>query len=250
MLKSFNSGQELVAAYETTLYKPEVDLVIVKQALSAAAVNALRASVDMESLDDRTERFQEVLRNSLPLDDAEKVIANWGTSLPTGLRLFPTLEAAPQERYGAIGVHFDDSTALSTLIQGPFAISIGIEGQGQFSGLRLPERLTDEQLLATKGIRNMTAFEEANVEWGEFKSGANPATTVQGIGDLVLIPGTPQPSLHSVKVEPNQTRAAIVSSYMLTATALTPPEIRQDHEERLQLQREEALASIGHFLAG
>ncbi len=229
MLASFVGGNKIANAFEAGLSQPDVDLIVVREALGAATINAVRDAAALEDPDHRTSQLQELLYNAIPLADAEQHITEWAhTTLPKELKIYPSLESPVVERKGMTPTHFDTATAISDLIHGPFAISIGTVGKGVFQGLRLPNPLTDEQLLGTEPAEILEYFEDQHTTRGFFNVGVKRAQVEQRPGDIILIPGAPHPTLHSVEVPRGQERASVISSYVITPNlTATAAELRQ-----------------------
>lgn len=232
MLLSFNGAPELVSAYNAGLSENGADLIAVNGALGDSAVEAVRTAATLSDMEDRTRRLHDILYNELPLEDAEQVISAWveASDLPEDLLVYHSLEAPVHMRRGNTITHFDSATAPNQLINGPFAISIGVLGQGLFRGMRLQRRLRDEELVDKEHAEILDQYERLYTDRGRFRSTVDTGQTIQNPGDLVLIPGSPQPSLHGVEVIGNEARASVISSYVMTVDhAASPAEMRARH---------------------
>jgi hypothetical protein len=218
MLASFNGAKEVISAYEFALTHSDIGLTVIKNVLGTSSIEAVRTAALMDDPDERVRGLQEVLYNDTPLKEAEGRIAAWASqsNLPTGLRTIPTLEAPVKERRGATLAHFDSAAAPSNLILGPFAFSLGTVGWGKFRGLRIPRKLTDSELLGAERLTILEAASHRHTKNGRFKPGVITDNVVQRPGDIVLIPGSPQPSLHSVEVPKGSERKSVICSYVIT----------------------------------
>lgn len=224
MLATFFGGGEIINAYEAGLSRPDIDLIAVKSALGASATEAVKESAAIEDPDEAISRLQDVLHNEIPLDDAEALIPAWASAnLPEDFRVFGALESPIKEIQGITVTHFDVSAMphkltrdIGTIIHGPLAISIGVAGNGTFRGLRFPHRLTDEQLFGYRPTPELDAFEKAHTAWGLFNPNAEVTSVDQNPGDIILVPCSPQPTLHGVEVAKDVERASVISSYVVT----------------------------------
>ncbi len=253
MIKSFDGGAATVSAYEVCMTETAADLIVIKGALGDAAIAGTIAAARLDDPEARTPRLQEVLGNALPLTEAEALIPKWvaDAGLPAQLRVFTTIEGPAKECTGRTRSHFDQVTATQDMIYGPFAISIGTVGSGLFKSRRLFRRLTMQEVLGIKSEAVLDAVEFSCTEYGEFSPGQEGDSVVQNPGDIVLIPGTPQPSLHAVEVGHGVLRQSVVSSYLCTPNqTATPAELRRALRARRQAQLEELVAyreSVAHI---
>jgi hypothetical protein len=244
MIINFTGGAELPNAYEAALANSEAGLIAVKHALGAPAVEAVMLAGALEDPDRRVAALCDVLYNELPLATAEANIPRWAVSadLPDKFRVFPTLEAPVAIRKGDTKTHFDDATAPNLIIYSPFAISIGTVGRGLFKGLRLPDRLTNDLILGLPSSNVLKIFKMLHTSNGKFNTRAEVTEGVQEPGDIILIPGSPRPSLHGVETPGDGTRRSVIGSYIATVNlCANPADLRRmwmnEKQEELQLMK-------------
>jgi hypothetical protein len=225
MITTFTGAAELPNAYEAALTNPEAGLVTIKQALGASAVGAVILAGALEDPERRVAALRNVLYNELPLAVAETRIPRWSVSaeLPRSYRVFHTLEAPVATRKGDTKTHFDDVTVPNLMIYSPFAVSIGTVGRGLFKGLRLPQRLTNGTIEGVQSGSVLKVFELLHTSCGTFSTRIEVDQVVQEPGDIVLIPGSPRPSLHGVEALGDGPRNSVVGSYIATLESCANP---------------------------
>lgn len=214
MLAKFSGESGLRAAYDSVLYDTDVDLAVVEGALGEKAVSRMFEIMCIDDIHERTAYFQDLLYSEIDdLEEAENTIAAWAedAGLPPEITVNPSLELA-NHRSVSSTAHFDDATALYKLMYGPFAMSIGISGIRHFQALRLPRRLSDDEL--TSQIKSpLTRFTHDNVRKGKILEPG--AVYDQKSGDIVLIPGSPRPSLHDITISKEGSAMAVTNSYTM-----------------------------------
>lgn len=244
----FQGPSEIVGAYESALCN-DVPLVGVGDFVDPSTVKELVAVGDIQNVNQRTKRFQEVLYNAVPrLEEAEALIPEWAAQghLPADWNVHATAEATVRTHGRNTYAHSDDwtfnepelgdmPTDLVPYVYTPFATSIGLSGEGKFRGTRFVRRLNPEEL--SRGFSaDLEAFNRLVI--GPDRSLRHVEVgLIQSLGDLVIIPGAPQPSAHEVLGTPGRT--SITAGYVATRGANPSfDRLRADHEGIRKLMME------------
>ena len=218
MPETFKGASEVVGAYTEALSSTSTSaLVRVEGCLDESAIQKIRSIAEARPISSRNQLLNEVLHNEMPrLGEAELLIQEWAkNTLPDVLTVLPGLKALVTARRGDTAAHTDAAVLTYSVINAPFAISIGTVGLRQFRGLRFPGIMDSNEILGhtSSPLEN---FERENTENDLITATSQPEEVYQFAGDIVLIQGSPRPTLHTVSVFGDVEAEAVISSYLAT----------------------------------
>lgn len=211
----FEGPDSIVDAYASALnlqVENRADVVKVSEAVSLDAAYELGLFFATNSSEaTRLDKLKDVLYSEIPrLEEAETLISRFAANIqiPDTVTITSRLEAPPGFMTRFVGAHTDKSWISDNgVMVGPFAISLGVTRERTMWSKRIPRQLTWDEMLGDSKPKIVDDFEEKHGT----PENAGAQMIMQGVCDLILLPGAPHPSFHEIVSNSN---AAVVSGYL------------------------------------